>query len=119
MAGDPAIRAAVHEATRGELRASIMVGATHWDRASLEPGGLSGPEPVLFFAPTAAEERAAELGPVALGRSLGAAWTAFATTRLKELVRFEHATGVGALGAAWAALVEGDADPRVGLVLSL
>jgi hypothetical protein len=119
MAGDPGIRSAVHEAAGDALRASVMVGATHWEHASLQAGGLPGPEPVVFFAPTVGEERAAELGPLPFARRLGAAWAAFATARLPELVRFEHVAGADAVAGAWAALLAGDVDPRTGLVLSL
>jgi hypothetical protein len=119
MAGDPAIRAAVHRATADVLRASIMVGATHWERADLDGGGLRGPAPVMFFAPTAADERAAELGQLPFARRLGAAWAAFATTRVPDLVQFRHAAGADALTSAYTALLKGDVDPRQGLVFSL
>ena len=119
VAGDPAIRTAVHEAGGDLLRASVMVGATHWEHASLEAGGLPGPEPVMFFAPTAVERRSAELGQLPFARLLGGAWAAFATTRLPDLVDFRHETGADAVAAAWSALVDGDGDPREGLVLSL
>ncbi|SEO77458.1 DUF2855 family protein [Trujillonella endophytica] len=119
MAGDPGIRAAVHETTREALRASIMVGATHWERASLEGADLPGPQPEMFFAPTVAQERAADLGELPFARRLGAAWAEFATARLPQLVRFEHATGADALAGAYTALLEGAVDPRRGLVLSL
>ena len=72
-AGDPILRSAVHDAARGVLRAPIMVGATHSEVASLEECGLTGPEPVLFFAPTAAQERSGDLGQAALARRLGSA----------------------------------------------
>ena len=39
MAGDADLRRAVHEHLGDDLRASIVVGATHWDHASLDTGG--------------------------------------------------------------------------------
>ena len=39
MAGDADLRRAVHEHLGDDLRASIVVGATHWDHASLDAGG--------------------------------------------------------------------------------
>ncbi|MGY1743893.1 DUF2855 family protein [Blastococcus sp. SYSU D00695] len=119
VAGDPALRAAVHRATADVLRASVMVGATHWEQASLDGDGLRGPQPVWFFAPAVADERAAELGQLPFARLLGAAWASFAATRLPQLVTFRHETGADALTAAYAALLKGDVDPREGLVLSL
>jgi hypothetical protein len=119
MAGDAVVRSAVHRVTRDVLRASIMVGATHWARASFEPNGLPGPEPTMFFAPSVAEERAAALGPPAFARRIGAAWASFAATRVPELIEFEHATGAEALATAYAALLAGDVDPRKGRVFTL
>ncbi|MGY1741659.1 MULTISPECIES: DUF2855 family protein [unclassified Blastococcus] len=119
VAGDPGLRTAVHRATADVLRASVLVGATHWEGATFEAEGLPGPEPVVFFAPDAADERSAELGQLPFARALGAAWAGFATTRLPALVEFRHATGVDALTSAYTALLKGDVDPRTGLVLSL
>ena len=48
--------------TRGCAARSIMVGATHWETASLAAEGLPGPTPEFFFAPTRIEQRAVELG---------------------------------------------------------
>jgi hypothetical protein len=118
MAGDAGFRRRVHEAAGDLLRASIMVGATHWEGASLASDGIPGPEPVLFFAPTVAEQRAAEIGPAALARRLGTAWASFAT-RLSELIEIQRATGAEALTAAYLDLVEGRADPGKGLIFSL
>lgn len=118
MSGNPGVRRQVHEVTREALQASIMVGATHWEGASLAGDGLPGPEPVLFFAPSVAEERAAALGPGVFGQRIGAAWAAFAD-RIPELIEIEHLTGIEALASAYTRFVEGDADPRRGLVFTL
>jgi hypothetical protein len=112
------VRREVHEVTHRALRASIMVGATHWEGATFAGDGLPGAEPVLFFAPTVGEERAAALGAAAFAQRIGAAWVAFAD-RLPELIEIEHATGAGALATAYAGFVEGKADPRKGLVFTL
>ncbi len=58
VAGDARIRSGIHQSTVDVLRASIMVGATHWTGASFDGSGLPGPEPVLFFAPSAADQKA-------------------------------------------------------------
>lgn len=49
---------------------------------------------------------------------MSAAWAAFAS-RLPELIEIERATGVDALAAAYTGFVEGNADPRKGLVFAL
>jgi hypothetical protein len=50
MTGNAGVRREVHEVTRNVLQASIMVGATHWEGATLVGDSLPGPEPVFFFA---------------------------------------------------------------------
>jgi hypothetical protein len=119
VAGNVRTRSAIHSATRDVLRASLMVGATHWTQADFEGSGLPGPEPVLFFAPTVADETAAELGPAAFARRLGAAWSSFAATRLPELIEIRHATGADALAEAYSSCLDGDVDPREGWVFTV
>lgn len=118
MAGSPGVRRAVHEHAADDLRASIMVGATHWEGASFPADRLPGPAPEFSFAPARAEQRAAELGPGPLQRRIGEAWAAFAE-RVPDLLDFEHGSGVEAVGRAYDALVDGSADPARGVVLSL
>jgi hypothetical protein len=118
MTGNAGVRREVHEVTRNVLQASIMVGATHWEGATLVGDSLPGPEPVFFFAPTVGDERAAALGPAVFAQRIGAAWKAFAD-RLPALIEIEHATGADALATAYAGFVEGTADPRKGLVFTL
>lgn len=118
IAGDASVRRKVHEVTRDVLQASIMVGATHWENGTLTGDGLPGPEPVMFFAPTVADERAVALGPATFAQRVGGAWAEFAG-RLSELIEIEHATGPDALAAAYTGFVEGNANPRKGLVFTL
>ncbi len=118
MAGTQEVRRAVHEHAGDALRASIMVGATHWDDASLAAEGLPGPTPEFFFAPTRIEERIAELGPSELRQRVGAAWAAF-VERVAELLEIEFHSGADALGRVYDAFIEGRADPRKGYVFSL
>ncbi|MGY1732404.1 DUF2855 family protein [Geodermatophilus sp. SYSU D01045] len=114
LAGDPDVRAAVHRRTAGVLRASVVVGATHWTRASFESSGLPGPEPEVFSAADAA----AGADPSS-ARRIGVAWPEFAASRAPGLLAVEHRTGAQAFTEAWTALLDGDLDPRRGLVLSL
>lgn len=118
MAGTPQLRQAVHEHAGDALRASIMVGATHWETASLVAEGLPGPTPELFFAPARVEQRTAELGQSEIQRRLGAAWAAFAD-RVPELLELESHRGAEALGRTYDTFVDGSANPRKGYVFSL
>jgi hypothetical protein len=118
MAGSPEVRRAVHEHAGDSLRASIMVGGTHWESASFAAERLPGPTPEFFFAPTRVEERAAELGQRKLQQRLGAAWAAFAD-RVPELLEIESHSGAEALGRVYESFVDGRVDPRKGYVFSL
>lgn len=118
MAGAPELRRAVHEHAADALCASIMVGATHWESASLAADGLQGPAPEMFFAPARVEQRARELGPDELQRRIGGAWAAFAD-RVPRMLEIESYVGTEALGRTYDAFVDGSVDPRKGYVFSL
>jgi hypothetical protein len=118
MAGDPAVRRAVHEHARDDLKASLSVGGTHWEEASLQADELPGPTPEFFFAPAVAEALTAESGPEAMQEDLGAAAAAF-IQKLGRGLEIEIDSGPEATQRVWLSLVEGTADPRKGYVLSL
>lgn len=117
MAGVAAIRAAVHGHAADDLKASITVGATHWDNASLESGDMPGPEPAFFFAPTVIEELAAAMGADVMHENLAASTIAFIQA-ITPAVEIEEAAGAGAAERVFLSFVEGTADPRKGYVLS-
>ena len=120
MAGDPVLRRAVHEHLGDDLAASIVVGATHWDQASLETGGgpLPGPAPEFFFAPAVAEQLIGELGATEFQRRIGADWLAFIEP-LSRILEIEEATGPEAVERVYRSFLDGTADPRTGHVLNL
>src|SRR5262249_31751018 len=51
VAGDAAVRAAVHAAYGDRLTHSMMVGATRWDEPPAAPSDLPGAAPTFFFFP--------------------------------------------------------------------
>lgn len=51
IAGNPTVRAAIHDHLRSELVLSLAVGASH-NQNQLGSIKMAGPEPVLFFAPS-------------------------------------------------------------------
>lgn len=120
MAGDPELRRAVHEHLGDDLEASIVVGATHWDHASLETGGapLPGPVPEFFFAPAVIETLTAELGATEFQRQIGADWLAFLDP-LGAILDIEAASGPVAVERVYRSFLDGTADPRKGHVLNL
>src|SRR3954469_6595611 len=120
MAGDADLRRAVHEHVADGLQASMVVGATHWDHASLETGGgvLPGPAPEFFFAPAVAEKLAGELGPAELQRRIGADWLGFLEP-LADILDIEEHSGPDAVERVYRSFLDGTADPRKGHVLDL
>lgn len=125
FAGNAALRRGVHEHFGAALVYSSSIGGTHW--AELGSGaGLPGPRPVLFFAPAQIKKRSAPppegWGRDTLQQRLGAAWTAFLARVGRPDDPWLHiVTGRGApaLEAAYASLLKGQADARIGLMLTL
>ncbi len=73
IAGDGAVRRAVHSHYGEALTHSMTVGATHWEElgAGEGQGDLPGPAPEFFFAPDRAAKRAGDWGAAALGSEGG------------------------------------------------
>lgn len=75
MAGDGAVRQAVHSHLGDELVHSMAVGVTHWE--DLGAGGgeeLPGPAPKFFFAPDRVSKRAEDWGRAGLEARVAEAW---------------------------------------------
>jgi Protein of unknown function (DUF2855) len=125
FAGNAALRRSVHERWGDALRYSCSIGATHWD--ALGSGdGLPGPRPTLFFAPAQGKKRSAPppegWGRAGLEQRIAAAWSAF-VARLERSddpwVKIVYGSGSAATEVAYRALLDGRADAREGLMLSL
>lgn len=125
FAGNAGLRRQVHEHFPGQLACSCSVGGTHWqDSGSV--GQLPGPRPLLFFAPAQIKKRAEPppegWGPGGLQQRLGAAWSAFMSVVDRpdsDWVRIVSRPGASAMGAAYQALLAGQAVASEGLMTSL
>ena len=115
FSGNGDVRRDVHTLLDGRLIESHVVGDTHWQQPNT--ADLPGPMPVLFFAPTVAQDRVQAWGPAGYEARLAAAWQDFARTL--GWLRIDRVTGSTAVAAAWADLVVGRIDPAVGLIASL
>jgi uncharacterized protein DUF2855 len=118
IAGDGAVRAAVHEHYGDDLRHSAVVGATHFDQlAPDEARSLPGPNPQFFFAPDQVRRRTADWGRDGLDSRFADAWGPFVDWAggWLEVVRRE---GGEEVQRAYLELLDGGADPAVGYVLS-
>lgn len=120
FAGNAALRGTIHRRF-SNLKYSCSVGGTHVEQL----GGakdLPGPRATLFFAPAQIKKRNAEWGAEGLGQRLLEGWQAF-TGKVCDpsapwLVVEQH-RGPTAVKAAYAEVLGGRGDPRIGHVLSL
>ena len=125
FAGSAPVRSAVHHHFGDRLAYSSAIGGTHW--ADLGSGaGLPGPRPSLFFAPYQAAQRSAPppggWGRELLDQRMAQAWQGFiarACAGPTPWVEINHQQGVAATTAAYLGLLNGTADPRQGLMLSI
>jgi len=120
FAGNVDLRRQIH--TRfTDLRYSCAIGGTHVENL----GGakdLPGPRPTLFFAPAQIKKRNADWGPQEFGRRLVEAWHAFrarATQGELPWLQVRHHRGPEAVQAAYAQVLAGRGDPRLGHMLSM
>jgi len=119
VAGDAHVRRAVHERLGEALQRSILVGATHWDRA--QPGGgdpLPGPAPAMFFAPNQMRVRTKDWGAAGLAERFGASFRGLVAWSEGWLVR-ERVDGPGPALEAYRGVVGGEVSPAVGYVVQL
>src|SRR3546814_14828551 len=72
MGGNGAVTRVVHSHFGNNLKASIVVGKSHWD-AQADVEGLPGPERQGFFAPGRSQKRIADWGGAAFGQKIAAA----------------------------------------------
>jgi len=118
MAGDAAVRAAVHRHFGDELAHSAVVGATHHDQMGAVPESLPGPRPTFFFAPDRATKRSADWGGRGLEERLAGAWRPYVKWT-EGWLQVIHGEGPQALESAYLDLLDGRIDPATAHVLTL
>lgn len=120
FAGNATLRLAIH--TRfTQLKYSCSIGGTHVSELGTAKA-LPGPRAILFFAPAQIKKRASEWGPEVFGRRMMKAWFAFTATACNPAAPWltvAHHNGADAVTAAYAQVLSGKGDPRVGHMLSL
>ncbi len=115
MAGNGAVTRAVHTHFGDQLKASIVVGKSHWDAQS-EQAALPGPERQGFFAPGRSQKRIADWGGAALGQKIASAWRGFMEIA-PRLARIDKRNGGDAALTAYQEMLSGKADPKAGIVV--
>lgn len=116
MSGDAGVRSRLHYHFSDQMKASITVGATHWQSTGPE-GDLPGAKSQFFFAPGQIAKRQADWGPGVVDRKVLEANLAF-LPRIAPTLRIRHESGGDAVAAAYAAMVGGTVPPDEGLILS-
>ena len=116
MAGNGAVTRTVHSHFGDQLKASIIVGKSHWD-AQADGEGLPGPERQGFFAPGRSQKRIADWGGAAFGQKIAEAWLAFMKVA-PRLATIDKRSGGEAALAAYQEMLSGQADPKTGIVIT-
>ncbi len=118
VAGDAAVRQAVHSHYGEELVHSMAVGITHWEELGGGEGELPGPQPTFFFAPDRVVKRSADWGRAELERRAAEAWHPFCEW-IGSWLEVVHERGFEGLRRTYLDLLEGRVDPRTAHVISL
>jgi hypothetical protein len=118
IAGDGAVRRAVHSHYGDRLVHSMTVGVTHWEELGAGAGELPGPTPTFFFAPDRVTKRSEDWGRAGLETRVAEAWRPFCewTGGWLETIRGE---GFDAVRDAYLDVLEGRVDPKHAHVLRL
>ncbi|WP_411291341.1 DUF2855 family protein [Sphingorhabdus sp.] len=121
FAGNSALLRSIHDTFANQLRYSCLVGATHVDARGMNSAGasggeLSGPKPVLFFAPDHAVAAVQELGPKGFGEAVGRSWKSFLTAT-ENVVDIEERTGLDSAATAFVETLHGQMDPKKGIII--
>jgi hypothetical protein len=118
VAGDGAVRHAVHSHFGDELVHSMAVGITHWEEFGSGEGELPGPPPTLFFAPDRVVKRSEDWGADDLQRRAAGAWHPFCEWTAGWLETLPN-QGFDGVKRAYLDVIEGGVDPKTAHVISL
>ncbi len=118
IAGNAAVRDAVHNHYGERLVHSMTVGVTHWERVDAIAADLPGPTPTFFFAPTRVAKRSADWGRDGLESRVAEAWHPFCAWA-GEWLEPLPGSGFDAVRAAYLDVLEGRVAPNRAHVLSL
>lgn len=120
FAGNAELRRDIH--TRfAALAYSCSIGGTHVEQLG-NAKDLPGPRATLFFAPAQIKKRHTDWGAAVLGQKLVGAWQVFAqrvTDPAQPWLVVQQHTGPQAVQAAYAQVLAGQGDPRLGHMLSM
>jgi hypothetical protein len=120
FAGNSDLRRNIH--TRfANLKYSCSIGGTHVEHLGTAKD-LPGPRATLFFAPAQVKKRQDDWGRAELDKKLAEAWHAFrarATDPTRPWLIVQRHSGPREVQQAYATVLAGRGDPRLGHILSL
>ena len=116
MAGNNAVTSAVHQHLREQLKYSMIVGKSHWDSVP-EASALAGPERQGFFAPARSQKRLADWGGKGFATRMASAWLGFMEVA-PGIAAIDKRAGADAALEAYREVLDGRADPKVGIVVT-
>ncbi len=118
IAGDGAVRQAVHTHFGDDLVHSMAVGITHWEELGTADGELPGPSPTFFFAPDRVVKRSGDWGPAGLEQRVAEAWHPFCKWTGGWLA-VTHGKGFDGLESAYMDVLESRVEPSTANVVRL
>lgn len=116
MSGNGPLIATIHRHFQDGLKASIGVGATHWD-APRNRGSLPGPPPTFFFAPAQVLKREGDWGPGKMARRIEAANLQF-LPKIEGQIHISKRSGSAEVQSGYEAMASGNVPPATALILS-
>ena len=116
FAGNAGLLKDIHAALGDNLKYSCLVGATHVDARSGGLDGITGPKPVMFFAPDHAVAAIKENGPKAFGEAVAKSWIGFLGA-VDGTLTVDDRSGVLAAAEAFQSIFKNEADPSIGIVV--
>ena len=119
MAGNLEVLRALHELFQEQVKYSCLIGTTHRDeiKGLLSLSSLPGAKPELFFAPSQAQKRTEELGAGQLEKLIGQSLVDFQKYS-DQWLTVVRASGPESIEAAFSKLLNGQASPSEGYILS-
>ena len=117
MAGNGAVKLALHSALADNLKHSAAVGISHWDKFTPQQD-LPGIKPQFFFAPAQIAKRREDWGAGVVEKEINAAWHRIADNAADWMNIRVH-NGIDSAPAVYSDLAEGRANPRDGHIITL
>jgi hypothetical protein len=117
MAGNTLVVGRIHEHFDTQLKYSMSIGATHWDK-SASSTNILGPKPQFFFAPGQLVKRGKEWGREVINERLDTALNIFINDA-RTFSTIQYAQGPTEVERVYNALINGTMPPQAGNILSM